>query len=135
MLEPGDVRVSVQSLIPGPGPLPEPPDSVKGKPQFKSRYRNQQRKKVGETYEETITMNGEREITIVFAEQYPNDVSNFKPLAEFTIGNMDAGFRLSFQVERRHYAGMHHFRYRATNSKGTVLLDRTLIIEQQTVGG
>ncbi|XP_071838331.1 uncharacterized protein [Apostichopus japonicus] len=135
MLEPGDISVSYNRYDPRPYPGPEPPNPSRGKPVFLGRHDDRTRLNVGQTYQDVIRIKGERDVTVLFQEQDFTDTSKWHDLKTLTLGESDAGFTLSFTVQRRHYAGIHHFKYTAENAKGGAILTRTLQINQQTSGG
>lgn len=101
-----------------------------GKPVFLGRHDDRTRLNVGQTYQDVIRIKGERDVTVLFQEQDFTDTSKWHDLKTLTLGESDAGFTLSFTVQRRHYAGIHHFKYTAENAKGGAILTRTLQINQ-----
>lgn len=135
MLEPGDINVNALQLYPRQGPRPEPADFLRGIPQFQTTGYESQRVNVGEIYGETIKLKGKRDIKIVFAEQNRYDDSKWNRLAEFTLDEGTAGFQLTVEVKSRHFKGTHHFKYTATNARGTAILERDLFINQEQCGG
>ncbi|PIK56071.1 hypothetical protein BSL78_06967 [Apostichopus japonicus] len=134
MLETGDIRVEYNhDSMPYPGQ--EPPDFFKGQPIFRGRYDDMTRLNVGGTYQDIIRVKGERDMTMKFQEQDFTNTNIWHTLETWKLHEGVAGFKLSFTVQNKHYAGIHHLRYIASNAKGAAHLMRNLQINQRTTGG
>ncbi|KAJ8030278.1 hypothetical protein HOLleu_26643 [Holothuria leucospilota] len=136
MIETGDVDVRVWR--PDSSPLPVPPDPLPyfGPPKFLDRPSEQIRLNVGDCYEFTPRMKGERPITIKFEqENLYGGRGQWRLITSFQLDSSQLGFTLKLLVKDKH-AGILNLRYIASNSKpGAVIWEQKLIVNQRCVGG
>lgn len=139
MIEPGDVVVSTWEADSCPFPALEP-YRFEGPPKFLDRSASDAiRFYVGDWYEFSIRMKGERPIAIKFEQEKMYGRSGqWTMIKSFQLVNDQTGFTVKFPLKNRN-AGKLHLRYIASNSKpGAVIKEQTLLVQhkqKETPGG
>lgn len=135
MIEPGDIQISEWN--PSHVPFPFSGDSnvsVNGRVTFLDRP-NEETVDVGNVFERTFRMGGERPITVKIAELDLYGSGQWIPVKDVKVPHGYLGFKLRIETKSR-FAGNHKLQYTATNSvPGGPIWIQSLNLRERSWGG
>lgn len=134
MIETSDVDVSLWKNDPSAHPAPPESGTFSGATDFLDKpHQGQMELNVGDSYEFTTRMGGERPITIKFQQKTIDNEGRkeWRTITSFQLRNRQLGFTLKVHLKNRHVGSL-KLRYFSSNSEpGAVICKEKLIVNHR----